>query len=399
MLPPLRSHEQYLQFLSDQLDAISVPKAHQDVPEKLAILDLTPIRLLVLDLYNTDTGRPAFAPEDMLRTFIAMLFCGITSPTVWVEGYLKDSSGFYAIISGFVPEAVPSVGAMYQFIDRLMQLPRYCKQQHIRKKRKRLTKKQKQKLKEDKIKVTKRHVGIVAKLAARFERIAKNAQEVYVSKEEAMANAILDCCCLTESQRRQLLDKSHLFVSGDGTKLPVHGSRHGKKVCDCDTRNCDCHRFYSAKEASVGYDSHRECYVYGHSLYQLTSFSTTHTSELPVYLLMTTGARHDSVSGSFAMNRATQHITIDKGCFDTAHDATAFYQMADGLWQTEVFIPLNPDSSLKIYRTKNPMKIVKIPPMKLPRLKNRARRCGSIVLEIISIYGTDATPIDEVPIK
>ena len=56
MLPPLRSHEQYLQFLNGQLNAISVPKAHQDVPEKLAILDLTPIRLLVLDLYNTETS-------------------------------------------------------------------------------------------------------------------------------------------------------------------------------------------------------------------------------------------------------------------------------------------------------------------------------------------------------
>ena len=81
MLPTLLSHNQYLQFVSEQLKTSQGPKADQQVPEKLAFLELTPIRLLVLDLYTTDAGRPAFAPEAMLWTFMAMLFCGITSPT------------------------------------------------------------------------------------------------------------------------------------------------------------------------------------------------------------------------------------------------------------------------------------------------------------------------------
>lgn len=140
MLPPLRPHCEYVEFVLGQLEAIKVPKAHSAVPEKLALLDLTPIRLLMLDLYCLDKGRKGFAPEDLLRTFLAMVFCGITSPTTWVEDYLKDSSGFYAIISGFEPDDVPSTGCLYQFIDRLMQLPTYCKQHQIRFKRKRLSK-------------------------------------------------------------------------------------------------------------------------------------------------------------------------------------------------------------------------------------------------------------------
>tara|TARA_Y100000310_G_C19997066_1_gene496720 strand:- start:52 stop:384 length:333 start_codon:yes stop_codon:yes gene_type:complete len=67
----------------------------------------------------------------------------------------------------------------------------------------------------------------------------------------------------------------------------------------------------------------------------------SHTAELPTYLLMTTGCRHDSVTSSFAMNRATERMSVDKAAFDAAHDATAFYQMANSLWHTEVFIPLN----------------------------------------------------------
>lgn len=341
MLPALRSHLEYVCFVNDALESIEIPKAHQQVPEKLALLDLTPIRVLMLDLYCPEKGRKGYAPEDLLRTFLAMVFCGITSPTTWVEDYLQDNSGFYATISGFDKAEIPSVGCLYQFIDRLMQLPRFCKANQQRKKRKKLSKAQKQKLKADKTKVTKRHVGIVAKLASRFSRIKANGEVVYVPKEEEIANAILDCCCVSESQRRGLLDKNHLFVASDGTKLGVHGSPYGKRVCRCDDKNCDCKRYYNAPDASIGYDAHRERYIYSHSLYQMTSCSRDHTYELPVYLLMTTGARHESVSGSFAMNRMTQRFSVDKACFDAAHDATAFYQMADSLWQTEVFIPLN----------------------------------------------------------
>ena len=341
MLPPLRSHDDYVSFLTDQLRRTEIPKAHATTPEKLALLDLTPIRLLMLPLYVLDKGRKGYAPENLLRTFLAMLFCRVTSPTRWVEEYLQDKSGFYAVLSGFQPHNVPSTGCLYLFISRLMQLPKFCKAHQIRFKRKRLTRNQKQKLKADKTQVTKRHVGIVAKLAKRFSRIAESGESVYAPADEQMANAILECCCLAESQRRGLLDTNHLFVAGDGTKLPVHGRAYGKKNCRCQTRDCPCKRYYNAPDASIGYDSYRDCYIYSHSLYQMTSCSTDHTVELPAYLLMTTGSRHDSVTGSFAMNRVTQRLGVDKAAFDAAHDATAFYQMADTLWHTQLFIPLN----------------------------------------------------------
>jgi len=74
----------------------------------------------------------------------------------------------------------------------------------------------------DKTKVTKRHAGIVAKLADRFGRQAQNDADVDVPFDEAIEGAILECCCKSESQRRSLLDKDHLFIAGDGTKVPAH---------------------------------------------------------------------------------------------------------------------------------------------------------------------------------
>jgi len=147
MLPSLRSHKEYISFIDKHIHSsdksVQIPKAHDDVPDKLKLLDLTPLRLLFMPLYFPGFGRPGFAPEDMMRTFIAMTLCGISSPTDWVSGYLKDKSGFYAIISGFLPDEVPSVGCMYDFMSRILDLPRFCKDKYIRPKRKKLTKTQK----------------------------------------------------------------------------------------------------------------------------------------------------------------------------------------------------------------------------------------------------------------
>jgi len=143
MLPVLRSHKEYVKFADRNIQKVQIPKAHDDVLPKLKLLDLTPLRLLFMPLYSSDFGRPSFAPEDMMRTFMAMTLCGITSPTDWVNDYLKDKSGFYATISGFLPDEIPSVGCMYDFTSRILKLPKFCKDKYVRPKRKKLTRTQK----------------------------------------------------------------------------------------------------------------------------------------------------------------------------------------------------------------------------------------------------------------
>jgi len=343
MLPSLRSHREYIHFASKHLETVHTPKAHEKVFEKLKLLDLTPLRLLFLPLYCLHLGRPGYAPEDMMRSFVAMVLCGIYSPEAWVNDCLKDTDGFYAIISGFLPGEVPSVGCLYDFILRVLKLPKYCREKHIRPKRKKLTRSQKKQLKDDKEKVTKRHVKIVAKLAERFERIQANSQDIYVPAAEQMVNDILELCCVNESQSRKLIDKKHLNISADGTKLRVHGNRYGKKICQCDSFTCDCPRFYNSTDASVGYDSYHEVFVYGYNFYQVNSWSFDNKSELPTYLMMATGKRHDSVPGMYAMHRSTQVMgySIDNGCFDSAHDAIDFYRLSHDMWHMKPFISLN----------------------------------------------------------
>jgi hypothetical protein len=70
-------------------------------------------------------------------------------------------------------------------------------------------------------------------LADRFQRIAQTAklQEVYIPYAEKIVNDILELCCLNESQSRKLLDKQHLNISADGSKLKAHANPYGKKIC------------------------------------------------------------------------------------------------------------------------------------------------------------------------
>jgi hypothetical protein len=225
MLPSLRSHREYIHFVNKHLETVHVPKAHEKVFEKLKLLDLTSLRLLFLPLYCLHLGRPGYAPEDMMRSLVAMVLCGITSPDTWVNNYLRDTNGFYAIASGFLPGEVPSVGCLYDFISRILSLPRFCREKHIRPKQKKLTRSEKKQLRDDKEKVTKRHIRIITKLAERFERIQANSEDVYVPAAEKMVNDILELCCVNESQSRKMMHKEHLNISADGTKLKVHGNR------------------------------------------------------------------------------------------------------------------------------------------------------------------------------
>jgi hypothetical protein len=56
----------------------------------------------------------------MLRSWLLMLECHMTSVEVWVKRLHEKP--MYALMSGFAPDDVPGVGTFYDFQDRLLQL-------------------------------------------------------------------------------------------------------------------------------------------------------------------------------------------------------------------------------------------------------------------------------------
>ena len=323
---------------------------------KLLLFDLTPAILILASLYAPG-GRPAIPPEDLLRSLIAMMLCGVTSIDVWVA--LMRDEPFYAIISGFDPAHVPGVGTFYDFMDRLLNLnPKKVKHLYRPKSKRRQAKKDKQAAK-DKNQDTPKHQGIVARLAERFLRQMTNSptpepphwhfDPSKFSKTERVIKAIFYTCVVNKSIELGLIDLDHLFVAGDSSKLRTWANPNGRKRCSCDNKGqkpeerCNCEHYYHDPQARWGYDSYRDCWLYGHAYYELNSYSLDHTWELPLVILMAGNNRHDSVLGLYAMHQGRDILgfPIQVASFDKASDALGMYRLGYELWHTALVIPLN----------------------------------------------------------
>src|SRR3972149_1898200 len=119
MIHPARSHSQYLEFVQTRREHLAVKVPHDATPLwcKFRHTDLSAAYPILARLYTPDRGRPAHRPDDMLRSWLLMLECHITSVAVWVHRLHEQP--FYALLSGFDPEALPGVGTFYDFQDRL----------------------------------------------------------------------------------------------------------------------------------------------------------------------------------------------------------------------------------------------------------------------------------------
>ncbi len=356
MLKSSRSHQDYVTFVRTHLATEKEPARHLPAKAKLLLLDLT-LAIPILTLLYAMEGRPAIPPEDLFRSLIAMLLCGITSIDTWVAQ--MRAAPFYAILSGFAPTQVPGVGTFYEFMDRLLGLDAHRLRHLYRPQpRQQRAKKDKQASK-DKNKDTPKHQHIVAKLAARFLRRATPLGAVTVhtwhcdpakfARAERVIQAIFYACIVSTSIDLGLIDLHHLCVSGDGSKLRTWANPHGRKHCQCDNKGkqpdewCDCERYYRDPTARWGYDSYHDCWVYGHTYYELTAYALDSTVELPLFILLADNCRHDSVLGLFAMHHACDNLgfPIQVASFDKASDALGFYQLGYEQWRTKLVIPLN----------------------------------------------------------
>jgi len=151
------------------------------------------------------------------------------------------------------------------------------------------------------------------------------------------------------SVARGLVDLNDLHVAGDGTHLCTWANAHGHKVCQCDNRNkphaehCDCLRRFHDPLAAWGWDSYRECYVYGHGVYELTAYSLQHNCQLPLVLNVLDNQRHDSVAYLAAAHEAVDLLGfhLATASLDKAHDALALYRLGVESWHLDSVIPLN----------------------------------------------------------
>jgi hypothetical protein len=329
---------------------------HYQVWLKLKATNLEPVYPVASWLYAAKWGRPARCLVCMLRSCLAMMLCGQTSFDDWVQ--LMRDEPFYALISGFDPEDVPGVGTFYDFQDRLLQRAR---QPRTRKQRPHYQREQQDKRPDQRHKNNLRpHHNIINRLADRV--LARPHQPAPLAATlagwadvstwpvwEQTLQALFFSCFVARSVELQLIDLDRLYVAGDGTKLSSWAKPAGKKLCQCDNRGksaqerCRCYRAYRDPLARWGWDSYRECWVYGHTIYELTTYSFQHTCQLPLLVSMADCNRHDSVSALVSLYRAQEllGLPLKTVSLDAAHDALGLYRLATQRGQTALVIPVN----------------------------------------------------------
>lgn len=291
---------------------------HADLIQALCLLDLEPLRPQLQSLYAAKPrGTPPRDPLQMFRSLLCMTLAGETLGfTKWV-GKLR-SQPLFAILSGF-EQRTPGVGTFYDFAARLYPEPTDSIVRPA------LSKPKKEQAPKP---YRAPRSGVVQQLV---NKALANKDKPLAAFPALRLNLLLKPAVLRSAALGLLASAEALELAGDGTKFKTGARATGRKLCDCrklGIYRCDCPRRYSDRFASWGWDSYRECFVYGHAIYELTAASSPH--DLPLFIHLAQAKEHDSVSGVKAFARARKlypELVFGSFLADSAHDNYPTYNL------------------------------------------------------------------------
>lgn len=328
MLGTWTSHADYQQQTATILSAISKHSPHalleyQDPISKVFILNLDPLKKLMLPLYSP-TGRPSKNQSEIFRSLVLMVCLGLPLDR-WIVKLSHNP--VLQVVCGFRGK-LPGIASYYDFINRLIKLDEKPRSKH---------KKRKPRKKHGKKKLPPKHPGTVKKLV---REILKGRR--LDRRPERLLQEIFAKVCVQVSVDLGLVPK-FLSISGDGTCIETGASQYGVKTCDCKDFLCDCNRRFSDPNASWGWDSHKEQWFYGYTGYFISTYNKAERLDLPLYLRLVEASRHDSVSAVVALAEFRDlypDLTVENFLSDSASDNYATYELLNE-WGINAVIALN----------------------------------------------------------
>ncbi len=318
---------------------------HSKSISKLYLLNLDSLLPVIKPLYS-GLGRPAKNQQGIIRSLVLMLDFKEHSITNWAKTVANDP--FLFNLCGFDSKTAPGASSYYDFLIRLWQSDRSV---HVKRKLhpKKFLSRPGKKLKANE-KLPPKHSGSVKKLVQRVI----NGRLPNINPAKIMQQ-LLARCVVDQSAEMGILGKATaLSVAFDGSPYYSGASQYGVKVCDCRSKgiyNCTCPRRYSDPDARWGWDSYRERWFFGDTLFNVTASDSPY--DLPIYLRMAQASRHDSITTVFALkdiHSLYPDFKFKNFLADGAMDSYSIYELLDS-YDMIPFIPL--DS-----RTKSVMKSV-----------------------------------------
>ncbi len=188
------------------------------------------------------------------------------SITNWAQTVANDI--FLFNLCGFDSKTAPGASSYYDFIIRLWQSDR---SEHLKRKMfpKMFLSRPRKKLNANK-KLPPKHSGSVKKLVQR----AINGRLPDINPAKIMQQLLARCVVDQSAEMGILGNTSAVSVAFDGSPYYSGASHYGVKVCDCRSKgiyNCTCPRKYSDPDARWGWDSYREQWFFGDTLFNVTA--------------------------------------------------------------------------------------------------------------------------------
>ena len=315
---------------------------------KLFLLNLDPLLSIIKPLYPV-FGRPSKNQSEIIRSLILMLDCKVYSITAWAQITAKDN--IVRILCGFKPDCISGVASYYDFLMRIWLSPNKTRHYIIKspyhKPRKRYKANQK---------MPSKHPGSVSKLV---DHVLKGGKLPDFRPEQILQEFLKVCAVEPSAQLGLLGNTNALSIAFDGSPFYAGSSRFGVKTCTCRSQgifNCDCQRRYSDPDAHWGWDSYREQYFYGDTLFNVVASDSQY--DLPIYIRSVQASRHDSVTTVFALKEVKalySGFRIRNFLADGAMDSYAIYKL---LKHHDIlpFIPL--DSTAKYPKKDLPTDVI-----------------------------------------
>lgn len=323
-----RSHEDYLQFVKEHLRSQSTKFLQDFFAEHIfwiTAIDLSSTAQLMKHRYSANPrGRKPRDPADMLRSLLLMHKAKVTNINEWVRQL--RTLPVYAILSGFDPDDTPGIGTFYDFLARLWCAP----SAHLSKRKKRKLKKPRKRGKKNQ-KMQPKNPSIVDKLVRR----AKRRKSIhYAPKSHDLLQELFQHHFVHVSADKGLLGNiQSLSILADGSPVKTGARAYGKILCECrKTGNwsCDCDRQFSDPDANYGWDSSREQYYFGRSLYMISAAESPY--DLPLYPRLFRASKHDAVLFVSTFHEFLHWYTqfkVGESILDSAHDAFPIYELLE----------------------------------------------------------------------
>ena len=296
---------------------------HADAVLVLWHLDLEPARPILAQGYaDKPRGGDPWDPLVPLRCLLLAILLGRPRINAWVRE-LKSNRLLRVLCGIGHPWRRPGVGTLYDALHRMHNGPvRRCscghrvspatlERQRARAPRPRAQKPRKPKAAQGQRARRRRAKDPVCTPTAAEPSVTRRLVEQLSQAEDQaspqdllqrLSELLLQLAVVRSARMGLLGDLGDLIVGGDGSPLRTGASRHGKRDCDCDAATrCDCPRVYRDPDAAWGYDSHRDCYFFGHHIYELTASAAGH--DLPLHVRLDPGNETDFTASLRATDR------------------------------------------------------------------------------------------------